>query len=333
MVGEPASRQLVSVIVPLFNGASTITRTLDSVLAQTWRALEVIVVDDGSTDVGPELVAGVAAADDRVRLVTQPNSGVAAARNTGAAQARGDFLAFVDADDLWAPVKLDLQMASALEGGRHVGLVYTWSALIDEGDRVYSLEHRPMAEGCVLRELCRGNFVGNGSAALISRLAFERVGGFDPSLRARDAQGCEDLMIYLRIAEQFEFRVIRRHLTGYRVTRDNMSSNSLKMLRSCELTLAAFEDRYPQYKGEFEAHRRDMAYWLLVRALTTGPLRNAVRLVAGSGYLPLAEFAGRLGDLLWLTLKARAPRRLKAGLQPLLRNGGGFRPLFLEVAR
>lgn len=329
---ELASRPLVSVVVPLFNGAPTIVRTLESVLAQTWQALEVIVVDDGSTDAGGELVARTAARDDRVRLVAQPNAGVAAARNLGAGQARGEFLAFVDADDLWSPVKLDLQMAAALEGGLNVGLVYTWAALIDEADRIYSLEHRPTAEGWVFRELCRGNVVGNGSSPLISRFAFERVGGFDPSLRARGAQGCEDLMIYLRIAEQFEFRVIRRHLTGYRVSRDNMSSNALRMLRSCELTLASFQDRYPQYRKELEAHRRGMIYWLLVRALTTGPMHNAFSLLASSGFLALLEFAARFGDLAWLTLRARAPLRLKAALQPMLRQGGEFRPMFLEAA-
>ena len=332
MAATPHSTRLVSVVVPLFNGAATIRRTLDSVLAQTWRELEVLVIDDGSTDIGPQIVVQVATADNRVRLFSQPNAGVAAARNLGAVQARGEFLAFIDADDLWAPEKLELQVAAAQAGGPNVGLVYTWAALIDEDDRVYSLEHRPTAEGHVLRDLCRGNVVGNGSSPLIRREAFERVGGFDPTLRARGAQGCEDLMIYLRIAEHYEFRVIRRHLTGYRVTRDNMSSHALRMLRSCELTLAEFQERYPQYRAEFDEHRRGMTYWLLVRALTTGPLRNALTLLVADRGLALFAFAGRFGSLAWLTLKARAPRPFKAALQPMLREGGKFRPVFLEAA-
>ena len=327
-----ARPSLVSVIVPLFDSAATVERTLASVSAQTWADLEIIVVDDGSTDDGPDLVQAAAAADPRIRLVRQPNAGVAAARNAGAAQAAGDFLAFVDADDLWAPEKIELQMAAMAASGPDVGLVYTWSALIDAADRIYSLEHRPDAEGRIFRDLCRANLVGNGSSPLIRRAAFESVGGYDPSLRDRGAQGCEDLMIYLRLAEMFEFRVVRRHLTGYRVTVGNMSSNALRMLRSCEFTLEAFRDRHPECAAEFDAHRRDMVYWLLVRALTTGPISNAVELLAKDGLLYAFALADRFGDLAWLTLKARTPAVVKAALQKALKQGGAFRPAYLEAA-
>lgn len=328
-----ASREpLVSVVIPLHNGADTIEATLQSVLRQTWNHLEVVVVDDGSTDDGPERVARAARAEPRIRLLTQPNAGVAVARNRGAEAAAGDFLAFVDADDLWGPEKIALQMAALEAGGPDAGLAYTWSALINEEGRVYSLWHRPTHEGRVLRELCRANFVGNGSCTLMRRAAFERVGGYDPSLRARGAQGCEDLMIYLRVAEHYEFRVVRRHLTGYRVTRANMSSDAMRMLRSCELTLATFRDAYPEYAAEFDAHEREMAYWLLARALTTGPWRNAVTLLTRQGFRHAFDFAGRAGDLAWLTLKARAPAGLKAGAQRLLRRGGAYRPLYAELA-
>lgn len=321
----------VSVVVPLHNGAATVERTLASVSRQTWRDLEVIVVDDGSTDDGAGLVLAAAARDPRIRLLSQGNAGVAAARNTGAAAACSDYLAFVDADDLWAPEKIALQMSAMTAGGPAVGLVYTWAALIDADDRIYSLEHRPQAEGWVLRNLCRANVVGNGSSPLIRRSAFEQVGGYDPSLRARGAQGCEDLMIYLRLAEAHEFRVVRRHLTGYRVTRGNMSSDALRMLRSCELTLDTFRARHPEYEAEYRAHRRDMVYWLLARAMTTGPLGNAAALLAQHGFLNAFDLADRLGDLAWLTVKARTPAPLKILAQRLLRQGGGFRPAFLEA--
>lgn len=328
---RPAAEPLVSVVIPLFNGAPLVARTLASVAAQTWRNLEIIVVDDGSTDDGAERVLAFAERDQRVRLVRRSNGGVALARNQGAAEARGDYLAFVDADDLWAPEKIALQMQAMAEGGERVGLVYTWAALIDAKDRIYSLAHRPDAEGRVFRDLCRSNVVGNGSSPLIRRAAFDQVGGYDANLRAQGAQGCEDLMIYLRLAEHHEFRVVRRHLTGYRVTQGNMSSNALGMLRSCELTLQAFEPDYPQFAAEFAAHKRDMVYWLLVRALTTGPLANVPRLLAAGRFRNSVILAQRLGDLSWLTLKARTPQWLKAMAQPLLRQGGDFRPTFGEA--
>jgi len=302
------------------------------VLAQTWSALEVLVVDDGSTDEGPALVEAMASRDQRVQIIRQPNGGVARARNHGASKAKGDYLAFLDADDLWAPEKIALQMAAMEEGGEDVGLAYTWAALIDGDDRIYSLSHQPLAEGRVFQALCRSNIVGNGSSPLIRRSAFEAIGGYDASLRDRGAQGCEDLMIYMRIAEHYEFRVVPRHLTGYRVTHGNMSSNADRMLRSCELVLETFRPRYPQYEAEFRAHRRDMVYWLLARALTTGPASNAVSLLVERRFTTALQLSGRLGGLAWLTLKARMPEFIKQSLQKGLRKGGEFRPTYLEAS-
>lgn len=326
------SSQLISVVTPLYDGAGTIERTLRSIQRQTWPRLEIVVVDDGSSDGGPEFVRQAALSDRRIRLITQDNAGVAAARNRGARAAAGDYLAFVDADDLCGPERLEMQMAALEAGGEQTALAYTWSALIDEQDRVYSTWPGPDQEGWVFRDLCRSNFVGNGSCTLMRRAAFEKVGGYDPSLHARDAQGCEDLMIYMRLAEHFQFRVVRRHLTGYRVTRANMSSNVLRMLRSCELTLGAFRPRYPEYAAEFDVHEREMAYWLLTRAMTTGPVANAAALLTQRGFRYAFELAPRAGDLAWLTVKARAPTWAKRAGQRLVHRGGAFRPLYSELA-
>jgi glycosyltransferase involved in cell wall biosynthesis len=319
----------VSVIVPLYNGGATIERTLASALAQTWSNLEVLVVDDGSTDDGPERVERVAARDRRVRLLQQTNAGVAAARNCGAAQARSEHLAFLDADDLWTPEKVALQMEAMEGGGDAVGLAYTWSALIDDEDRVYSTAYKPEAEGRVFRDMCRGNMIGNGSSVLIRRAAFERVGGFDSTLRERGAQGCEDLVMYLAIAEHYEFRVVRRFLTGYRT--GEMSSDGRQMLRSFDLALAGFARRYPQYAVDFEAHRRDMVQWLVVRALTVGRAVDVLPLVAQERASSGRQLAAQAPCLLWLTLKARAPRPLKRALRRVVKREVPYRPPFLEI--
>ncbi len=324
--------EIVSVIVPLYNGAATLASTLESIRGQTWRTLEIIIVDDGSTDESPAIAGRFAELDDRIRVLQQPNLGVAAARNTGAAAARGDLLAFVDADDLWAPDKIALQVKAMRDGGERVGLVYTWAALIDAQDRIYSLDQRPEFEGDVFLDLCRGNIVGNGSSTLMRRVAFERAGGYDPGLRAEDAQGCEDLQIYLRVAEHYEFRVIRRFLTGYRVTRGNMSSDAARMLRSSRIVLDEFRQRYPQHRAIFDAHVEDTYVWLMVRALTTGPWRNVVFLAKQLSPRAVKTLLKKAPWLIELTLRAHSPSWLKSRVQKLIRQGGDFRPQYQRAA-
>ncbi len=178
---------LVTVIIPAHNAARTIGRTLDSVSAQTYRDLEIIVVDDGSTDQTPTIVRTHSRVDPRIRLIRQDNAGVAAARNRGVSEARGSFVAPVDADDLWEPTKIAKQMAMMHERGAKIGLVYTWLAKIDPHDQVLSLKHRPQDEGQVFLAMCLGNIVGTGSSPLMRKHVVEECGGYDPTLRARGA--------------------------------------------------------------------------------------------------------------------------------------------------
>src|SRR5947207_692803 len=102
---------LVSIVVPTYNRAYCLPRTIDSALAQTYASVEVIVVDDGSKDDTAALVRARYGSDGRVQMISQQNAGVAAARNTGMAAARGDYVALLDSDDVWQPWKLELQMA------------------------------------------------------------------------------------------------------------------------------------------------------------------------------------------------------------------------------
>src|SRR5258707_6035401 len=132
------TQELVSVIVPAYNAEKTIGETLSSVGAQTYRNLEIVVVDDGSVDGTAGIVERYTRTDSRVRLIRQANMGVAAARNRGIAEARADYIAPIDADDLWESTKIDKQMQAMMGGGPRVGLVYTWYALIDCRGKVIS---------------------------------------------------------------------------------------------------------------------------------------------------------------------------------------------------
>src|SRR5947208_3495944 len=150
---------LVAVVVPMFNSERTISATLKSICGQTHAKLDIVVVDDGSTDESTAVIAAWQARDPRVRLVRQANAGVAAARNTGAASTDAEFLAFVDADDLWAPTKIEYQLKALQADGPSVGLVYCWYASIDQQDNVRTFGPQPLDEGWVLRRLCAHNLI------------------------------------------------------------------------------------------------------------------------------------------------------------------------------
>jgi glycosyltransferase involved in cell wall biosynthesis len=241
---------LVSVIVPAYNAAATIGQTLQSCLAQTHRALEVVVVDDGSSDATADIVRSFATRDRRVRLLQQENAGVAAARNLAIAHAKGAYVAPLDADDLWHPEKIALQVEAMRRGGPRVGVVYCWSRWIDELGLVGPAASVPYPhEGYVYTALITRNILENASTPLIRRACLLEVGGFDTSLRDQGAQGCEDLRLYLQLAERCDFALVRRFLVGYRVTRNNMSSDPQQMLRSHRYVLAEARRRHPELPG------------------------------------------------------------------------------------
>ena len=288
----PTCAPLVTAIIPACNAGRTIDETLRSVREQTYGNLEILVVDDGSTDDTALRAEAHAQADPRVRLIRQDNAGVAAARNRAVAEARGDFIAPIDADDLWMPTKIQKQMRTMLARGPRCGLVYTWQAKIDDQGRVISASRRPEAEGYVLPHMLFGNLVGSGSPALMRKQAIVEAGGYDSSLRAQRAQGCEDFKLYLRISERYEFAVVKEFLTGYRSLEDAMSMDLLQMLRSHNLVADYGERAHPRYAGLVQdgcSH-----YW-------QGQLHTAFRR-GYFGLLPLLLFEMATRHL-WYTFK------------------------------
>lgn len=299
----------VSVVIPAYNASRTLGATLRSAIAQTHTDLEILVVDDGSSDRTPEIVQAHAALDSRIRLLRQANGGVAAARNAGIAASTGEYIAPLDADDLWHPAKIERQLRIFREGGERIGLVYTWFALIDGYSRVVQLRHEPRHEGNVLAALAYRNFIGNGSSALIRRAAFNRTSGYDPSLRARAGQGCEDWKLYFEIAEHHEFGVVPEPLTGYRDLPDNMSSDVLQMLRSRDLCTADLLPRHPELVKAFRSGRNRLSRLLFHRAIRRGQANEVARLALSIGAhdpvfltlllgcLPISALKGALGRL------------------------------------
>jgi glycosyltransferase involved in cell wall biosynthesis len=269
---------LVTVVIPAYNAARTIDETLRSVRCQTHSRLEILVVDDGSEDETEQIVRRHAAEDRRVRLIRQPRSGVAAARNRGIAEAAGDFVSPIDADDLWRPRNIEKQLAALRQSGDGVALVYNWCARIDADSRIIYAVPRPTHTGTVLNEIFRGNFPGNGSTVLMRKEAIVEAGGYDPSLRARSGEGSEDWQLYFRIATRHQFAVVPEHLTGYRRTDNSMSANLLQMLRGRDLVAEEMCQTYPDHAIKIKGYRLYFLEYLYYEALHTRQTINILRI-------------------------------------------------------
>lgn len=263
MSAEP----LISVVIPAFDAAATLDETLRSVRGQSWNALEVVIVDDGSRDATAEIAERHVAADPRVKLIRTANAGVAAARNLGWQSAQSELIAFIDADDVWARDKLRRQMAALEAAGSETGLVYSRYAQIDAASRVIYLDTAPVHEGEVFEKLMHGNFVGNGSAALVRRTALEQARGFEPALRAAGAQGCEDILFYLRVAQHWRFGVVPQPDIGYRLLPQAMSADLARMFRSWLLVRKEILASHPGHRPALDAGARAFGQWLVEQAL------------------------------------------------------------------
>jgi len=207
---------LVSVIIPTFNCAQYIATAVESVLAQERADVEVLVIDDGSTDATTETLG---AYGDRIRYIHQPNSGVSLARNKGLAAANGRYIGFLDSDDAWHPDKLHRQLA-AMEKDPDAGACYSAFAVTDS--RLSPLYvHRAKPHSSVLEDLLlRGNWVSTPSTVLCERALFAKVGGFDSKLSL-----CADWDMWLRLAGVTDFAYVDEPLASYRKHDGNMSGN------------------------------------------------------------------------------------------------------------
>lgn len=228
---------LVSVVIPAFNASDTLEQTLLSVSAQTYRNLEIIVVDDGSADHTALIARNYGKLDPRVRLVQKSNGGVASARNAGTQAASAEFVAFIDADDLWHPTKITKQMALLTNSGNDMALVYAPFRRIDMSGMVLGSSRNHRVDGWVVNRHFFVNIIGNGSSILVRKHVLEQIGGYSTRLREANAQGCEDLLLQLRIALHYQFGTVPEYLVGYRQSPGNMSSDPERMFRSSLLAL------------------------------------------------------------------------------------------------
>ena len=218
-----ASTPLVSVVIPVYNQAQYLAIAIDSVLGQGYSALELVIVDDGSTDATPNVIAGYGG---RVRAIRQENRGAAAALNSGIDAARGDFVCWLSADDQFLPGKLETQV-TAFRDDPALWLSATGYDVVDAEGRIVRRVPAP-------RWRHPDPFVAvfwenpiNGSSVMVRREVFERVGMFDPGLRA-DVDG----EMWLRLAPHGRIRQIDGSFLRYRVHDRSLSANRSLMIES-----------------------------------------------------------------------------------------------------
>ncbi len=215
----------VSVIIPVYNQERYLAAAIDSVLSQTFRDFELIVVDDGSTDRTPEVIEGYG---DRIRAFRKPNGGNANAFNYGLREARGEWVCWLSSDDMWEPVKLARQVEAARTAPSGTALVYTDVTIIDsEGGAVEQMRMPDPPAGRKLRlSLARFCYI-NASCVLVRRSALEEAGPFDES----DPISA-DYDMWLRIAERHKFIHVPETLIRYRVHSGQISQKRDAMERT-----------------------------------------------------------------------------------------------------
>lgn len=274
----------VSVVIPTFNHARYVVAAVDSALAQTRPPLEVIVVDDGSTDDTRDRLASYAG---RIRYIYQPNAGLSAARNAGIRAAGGGWVAFLDADDLFHPRKLELQAAAVV---RHPDLALLGAqSFSDEPVRWPDVPDDPPVVRLRLPEVViRTPFAP--SSVLARRDVFDAAGYFEPGLRS-----VEDRDMWVRLAARGPVARLDAPLCWYRQTPGSMSRNPDRMEAFDRLVI----DRsfaLPELRGRQWLRRRAMAHMLLASSYTYlqagRPAAAAARAVRALAWYPAPLPAG-----------------------------------------
>jgi glycosyltransferase involved in cell wall biosynthesis len=239
---------LVSVVIPTYNRADTIRRALDSVMRQTWRPLEIIIVDDGSTDGTLAAIDSNACSVPLTVMALGQNQGAAAARNHGIAASRGDYVAFLDSDDQWRPDKIERQLAALAAGGLEYGASYTGIASYGEDGKLCGLS-RATEEGDLRLPLLNHNLVGSTSCVLARRALLQQIGGFDVSLRS-----CQDWDLWIRLAGHTRFACVPEPLTVLHIARSGRISTNGKARLSGHLRVYR-----THLRSAFKAGRADPA--------------------------------------------------------------------------
>lgn len=236
---------LISIVIPVYNGEKSIVKTIESAVNQTFTDFELIIINDGSQDGTLETISQIT--DSRLQVFSYENSGVTVSRNRGIEKASGEFIAFLDADDLWTPDKLQSQLF-ALQENPEAAVAYSWTDWIDESGKFLRPGSHITANGDVYKKLLLINFLDNGSNPLIRKQALLEIGGFDELLPPS-----EDWDMWLRLAAKYDFVGVPFPQVLYRFSTNSASSNVLRLESSC---LRLIEKTFAQADGSLQPLKR-----------------------------------------------------------------------------
>ena len=255
----------VSVVLPAYNSEAFVRSTIESVLKQTFRDFELIVIDDGSVDDTARIMSSYG---DQLRYILKKNGGQSSARNVGIKMARGEYIAFIDHDDIWFDNKLELQLKE-MAFSESVGMVTCGAITFTDNEELGSETPKvnDLGRDAVLNKLLIGNFLGSCSKALVKRKCFQEVGLFDESLKM-----AEDWDMWFRIAKCYDIRSIELPLIKYRIHPMNFSYLNGEINLSNEIRFLTRVFAEPSFRRKFRvkhhafSRRYVSAAWTLKNA-------------------------------------------------------------------
>lgn len=272
-----AGRLRVTVVMPMYDVERFVLRALESALAQTLSDLEVVAVDDGSTDSTLSVVEKVS--DPRLRILRQDHSGASAARNRAISGSESEYVAFLDADDYWREDKLEKQVA-LLDRRDDLDLVFSLCSIVDKESRQFAVPGKVPNGDLTYSQLLAENYIRNGSAVLVRRQALAEAGGFDPEFAA-----CNDYEAWLRVAGLRTRNVgcVRERLTFYRRREGQITGNWRLLRSSFHQLLRKMEVMKPQETSRARpAAIRNMYRFFAVGAYESGDIADTFSLLARS---------------------------------------------------
>ena len=289
LIYDQYSQPLVSVVIPVYGVERYIGEALDSVLAQTYKNLEIIIVDDESPDDSVAIIKN-AYTDSRISIIQQSNRGLAGARNTGIRNANGTYIAFLDSDDFWQATKIE-EHVIAMQANANYGVSFSSSLFVDENSNSLNRLQAPKKQKAFQAKdiFCR-NPIGNGSAPVIRKSILERIGFetnnktdrgspytqyFDENLRQS-----EDVDCWTRIAilTNTDFHYIDKPLTNYRLNDNGLSANVEAQFDTWMHLLVKLENYAPRFAQQYGSTAKAFQYrYLARRSIFQGQARNALK--------------------------------------------------------